>query len=104
MEVSPMKNNRSLLSFIMGVVSIMLFLPILESLSEIICGYLELLKISSTKKVLKGNKDILDLQSSQEEIATQCMGFDMGGIEEYYDDEYDFEDKKENKIKLGFHA
>jgi hypothetical protein len=31
------------------------------------------------------------------------MGFDMGGVEEYYDDdEWDYEDKKSSEVKIGF--
>lgn len=95
-----MKNNKTLLSYVFGMLTVIAFIPILSSLVDAICGYIEILKIHSGKIVVKGNKEITEIQIPEEEVHTQAIGFRMPDNEEYYDD---FEDKKKNNIKLGFH-
>lgn len=100
-----MKKDKSMLpAFILGMLSIVVFIPIIEGFVDIAINWFEVFKIPPIKRTLKGNKEIQDLQMEQEEIGTQVMGFQYEGDPEYCDDEYDFEDKKENNIKLGFHA
>lgn len=82
----------------LGALSILIFVPIIEQLCEVIMTALEYVKGLISKSVLKINKELLDLQAEQEPISTQCIGFQYNGDEEEFDD--DFEDK----IKLGFHA
>lgn len=89
--------------FIYGLITGFILIPILDELTNLIISLFELPKAAITKKILKENKVIADLQSEQEPISTQCIGFDLSQQEEYYDedDEY-FEDTK--KTKFGFHA
>lgn len=94
-----MKENKTLISYVLGLLTVLTFIPLIESVTEIICGYLELLKLSYTRKVLKGNKEIQDLQMELEPVSTSCMGFQYDGDEEYFED--GIEDKK--KSKIGFH-
>jgi hypothetical protein len=69
--------------------SIILFIPLIESITEVICGYIELLKIQSTKAVLKGNNEIAKLQQENEkentEINTPVMGFQYNPQEDLDD-------------------
>lgn len=102
-----MKKDKSMLpAFILGMLSIVVFIPIIEGFVDIAINWFEAFKIPPIKRTLKGNKEIQDLQMEQEKIDDGvAMGFQYyGEPEDYYDDEYDFEDKKENNIKLGFHA
>ena len=48
--------------YILGMITTLVALPIIDEVVEIICSFLEILKGISTKKVLKINKDIMDLQ------------------------------------------
>ena len=48
--------------YILGMVTIVVAMPIMEQIAEIICGSLEILKGKNTKKILTINKEIEDLQ------------------------------------------
>ena len=84
-----MKKNSSLLSYLLGAVSIILINPLLESLSEVILVKLETLKAKSTIKVLKMNNKIAKLQQENEdentEINTPIMGFQYNPQEDLDD-------------------
>lgn len=86
-----MKNNKSLLSYILGGLTVLLFIPVVEQISEIVITYLEEIKGKVSKRVLKINKELMDIQAEQEPVSTQCIGFTYNGDEED-DDDY-FEDK-----------
>lgn len=83
--------------FIGGMLTVIVATPILEEVTEIVCGYLEVLKGNSTKKVLEVNKVIQELQTQIEPIETSCIGFQVPNQEEEYD-----EDWEEDKTKIGF--
>lgn len=85
---------KKIIIFIFGMLTTLAFIPIIESLVEIVLCSLEPLKAKSTKKVLKINKEINELQSELEPIDTQAIGFEIPSDEEYYDEE--------DKIILGF--
>lgn len=84
-----MKKNSSLLSYLLGIASAILFIPLFESIAEVICGYVELLKIQSTKAVLKGNNEIAKLQLENEkentEVCTNVIGFQYNPQEDLDD-------------------
>lgn len=83
--------------YILGMITALVALLIIDEVVEIICSFLEILKGISTKKVLKINKDIMDLQEQLEPINTNCIGFEAPNTQ-YYDD---WEDNKV-KNKIGF--
>jgi len=86
-----LKKNSLLLSYLLGIASAILFIPLFESIAEVICGYVELLKIQSTKAVLKGNNQIAKLQQKSEkentEINTNVIGFTIPNENDDWDDE-----------------
>ena len=84
--------------YILGMITTLVALPIINEVVEIICSFLEILKGISTKKVLKINKDIMDLQEQLEPVNTNCIGFEAPNTE-YYDN--DWEDNKV-KNRIGF--
>lgn len=84
--------------YILGITTIIIAIPIMEEFTDIVCGYLEILKGKNTKKVLKINKEIEDLQMQLEPINTNCIGFKVPSQEEYYEDDWE----EENKNKIGF--
>ena len=84
--------------YILGMMTIILAIPIIEQITEIVCGGLEVLKGKNTKKVMQINKEIEDLQMQLEPINTNCIGFKVPNQEEYYEDDWE----EENKNKIGF--
>ena len=84
--------------YILGMITALVALPIVDEIVEIICGFLEILKGISTKKVLKINKEIMDLQEQLEPANTNCIGF------ETHNTEYEDDDWEDNKVKnrIGF--
>ena len=83
--------------YILGMITALVALPIVDEVVEIICSFLEILKGISTKKVLKINKEIMDLQEQLEPVNTNCIGFEIPNTE-HYDDDWE----EENKNKIGF--
>ena len=77
--------------YILGMITALVALPIVDEIVEIICSFLEILKGTSTKKILKINKDIMDLQEN-----TNCIGFETPNTE-YYDNDWE-DDKIKNRI------
>lgn len=84
--------------YIFGMMTVILAIPIIEQITEIVCGGLEVLKGKNTKKVMQINKEIEDLQMQLEPINTNCIGFKVPNQEEYYEDDWE----EENKNKIGF--
>lgn len=84
--------------YILGMIIVILAIPIIEQITEIVCGGLEVLKGKNTKKVMQINKEIEDLQMQLEPINTNCIGFKVPNQEEYYEDDWE----EENKNKIGF--
>ena len=84
--------------YILGMITALVALPIVDEIVEIVCSFLEILKGISTKKVLKINKDIMDLQEQLEPVNTNCIGFEIPNTE--YEDN-DWEDDK-IKNRIGF--
>ena len=82
--------------YILGMITTLVALPIIDEVVEIICSFLEILKGISTKKVLKINKEIMDLQEQLEPVNTNCIGFEIPNTE-YYDDDCE-DDKVKNRI------
>lgn len=91
---------KKLTAYILGMVTIITFIPILESLTELICSWLEVLKAIPMKKVLVVNAEIQDLQSKLEPVSTSCIGFVQN--EEYPEGDDWEEDKCRVKNKIGF--
>ena len=75
------------------MITTLVALPIINEVVEIICSFLEILKGISTKKVLRINKDIMDLQEQVEPVNTNCIVFEIPKTR-YEDDDWEY-----NKVK-----
>ena len=85
----PMK-DKSIWHYIFGLLSGLLLIPVIEEFSNVIMSWIQVLLLKPTKKVLKGNQEISDLQESSEYQVSNCIGFQVPNEYEYYDDdEYD---------------
>lgn len=75
--------------YIFGLFTGIALLPIIDSLVELIQVSIEVPKGLISKKVLKINSELSDLQMQNEPISTSCIGFEAP--QEY--DEYDFDEE-----------
>lgn len=87
-------------AYILGMITVITFIPIIESVTELICAWIEVCKTSPIKKTLVANNEIQDLQAKLEPICTQAIGFSMPSTS-YEDDKWE-EDKAKVKNKIGF--
>ena len=85
------KNNRTILSFIFGVVFITLIYPIIDELTNVLLSWIEYLKILPSKLVLKGNKELKELQDDDEKSETYAIGFQYNPSDYDEFDDYDEE-------------
>ena len=86
-----MKDNKNVWFYILGTLSGLLFIPVIEEFINVIMTWIQVLMIKPSKKVLKGNQKLAKYQESEDEYQeTNCMGFQMPD-DCYYedDDEYD---------------
>lgn len=67
--------NKNALFYILGMVSSIAIIPILEELTTVILSWVEYLKLKPNKLVLQGNKEIQELQAETEEVNTCAIGF-----------------------------
>lgn len=81
----PMK-DKSILHYILGLLTGLLFIPIIEEIIDIVQAWVQALLITPSKIVLQGNKELSELQDNEEEIQTQCIGFQIPSSNDYEDD------------------
>ena len=84
-----MKDNN-IKYYIFGLLSGLLFIPILEDFINVIAAWIQVLIVTPSKIVTKANSEISEMQRSQEE-STNVIGFSIPSTEEYYEDEYEDE-------------
>ena len=76
--------------YIFGLLSGLLFIPILEDFINVIAAWIQVMIVTPSKIVTKANSEISEMQGSQEE-STNVIGFSIPSTEEYYEDEYEDE-------------
>lgn len=84
-------NNKTIIAFLLGLLSYMLFIPIIEELSNVILSWIEYLKILPSKLVLKGNKELKELQDDDGKSETYAIGFQYNPSDYDEFDDYDEE-------------
>lgn len=88
----PMDKNNNIKHFIIGLLSGLLFIPVIEEFLNVIMAWIQVLLLKPNKIVLKGNKDIAELQSEEEPVQTSCIGFQVSSEEDddCYEDDDDY--------------
>lgn len=81
--------DKSILHYILGLLTGLLFIPIIEELIGVIQTWIQALLIKPSKIVLQGNKELSELQGNEEEIQTQCIGFQVSSEDDYDEEDYD---------------
>ena len=85
----PMNKNKNVWFYILGLLSGILFIPVIEEFINVIMSWIQVLILKPTEKVLKGNKELEKYQESEEYQQTNCIGFQIPSDDEYYCDEDD---------------
>lgn len=95
-----MKKNKSLITYILGILTITSLIPLIQSITEFLCELIEIPKGKIEKKILKLNKEMQDMQMEQECPPADCFGFQYYPPEEddWFEDEEDDCCCKHNKI------
>ena len=75
--------------YILGFVTGVCFLPILDSITVLVQTAIEVPKGILSKKVIKLNNEITELQEQSEPVSSNCIGFEIPSSEGYYDDDDD---------------
>ena len=86
-----MKDNKNVWFYILGTLSGLLFIPVIEEFINVIMSWIQVLLLKPTKKVLKGNKKLAKYQEPEQYEQSNCIGFEIPNENEYYydDDDYD---------------
>lgn len=86
------KNNKTIMAFILGILSYMLLIPVIEEFTNVLLSWIEYFKILPSKLVLKGNKELKELQEEDGiESETYAFGFQYNQKEDF-NDEYEDEE------------
>lgn len=80
-------NDKSLFHYVFGLLTGLLFIPVIEDFLNVIATWMQALLIKPNKIVLQGNKELAELQENEEPVQTNCIGFQIPNREEEYDEE-----------------
>lgn len=83
-----MNKNKNVWFYILGILTGLLFIPVIEEFINVIISWIQVLLLQPTRIVLEGNKEINEIQADEEYQQTNCIGFQIpSNDEEYYEDE-----------------
>lgn len=82
--------NKNTITYIIGILTGLVFIPVIDELLNVVYSWIEYLKIKPSKLIIKGNKELTELQGEEEnEFETHVCGFHISPKE--YDENYDEE-------------
>ena len=84
-----MSMDKGAKHYILGILTGLLFIPVIEEFINVIISWIQVLLLKPTKIVLEGNKEINELQGDEEYQQNNCIGFQISSDDEYYCDEDD---------------
>lgn len=67
--------NKNILSFMLGILTVVSLIPVVESITEVIQCKLEVAKLKYSKAIMKGNVELMEMQAQSEPQQTFAMGF-----------------------------
>ena len=79
------KNNNTK-HFIIGLLSGILIIPVIEEFLNVILVWIQVLLIKPNRIVLKSNKELSELQEAAEYQQSSCIGFQVSNDDEEYDE------------------
>ena len=84
----PME-NKTTKYFVLGLITGFVAIPLIEELMTVVNTWIQALLIKPNKIVIKGNKELAEMQGDEGEIQTHCIGFQVPSSNDYEDDDYD---------------
>jgi len=78
--------NKTIKYYVFGLLTGIIAIPVIEEFMNVIFGWIQVLLLKPNKIVVKGNKELMELQGNEEEIQTQCIGFQVPNDDDYEDD------------------
>ena len=97
---------HDIILFVAGMLFVILALPVIQTISDIICTLGQWVLSALNVKVTKNNVKVQDLNDSIEPTSAQAIGFQSPlSSDDYYDDDEDPDEDKmnsKNKNKVGF--
>ena len=76
--------NKSCLVYIVGILTSIVFIPIINDITDIVCNKLECIKGMQNLKITNINNKIMDAQNQDnEQVETRAIGFDMPNEDDY---------------------
>ena len=87
-----------IISFIIGVLFVVLFLPVIQSIADILCNFGQWLLSFISVHIAINNEKVREIQASGEESNTNAIGFEAPLNDSDYD--YDDDDEDYNKLKI----
>ena len=76
--------NKNCLIYLVGILSSIMFIPIINDVTDIICNKLECIKGMQNLKITNINNKIMDAQNQDnEQVETRAIGFDIPNEEDY---------------------
>ncbi len=83
-------NNNNTKYYILGILSGILFIPIIEDFLNVILAWFQVLLLKPNKIITKGNKELSEIVDDKEDYQeTNCIGFTIPNTD---DEDYDEED------------
>lgn len=74
--------------YIFGLLSGLLFIPLIDELSNVIAAWIQVLILLPSKLVTKGNKELAEIAGEEIEEKSPCIGFQISSEpEEYFENE-----------------
>ena len=76
--------NKNCLVYIAGILTSIVFIPIINDITDIVCNKLECIKGMQNLTITKINNKIMDAQNQDnEQVETRAIGFDIPNEEDY---------------------
>lgn len=83
--------DKSVKYYILGLITGFIAIPFIEEFMDVVNSWIQVLILKPSKLVVKGNKELSDIQAESEPTDTHCIGFQYTGEDEYeVDDDEDF--------------
>lgn len=81
--------NKNLLSYIFGLITGVILLPVIDELLNVLYSWIEVMKIKPSSIITEWNEEVASKSDGTEQ--TYAIGFHAPDpeLEEYYDDDYE---------------
>ena len=86
--------NHNLKYYLFGFITGFIAIPVIEEFMSVINSWIQVLVLKPSKIVIKGNKELAELQGDEVEVQSNLIGF-QAPSDDYYDDDDDDDDDED---------